>query len=70
LKANHKSISISTSYATIRNGLEPLCTKEVLFLPLLGVSLLLFSVDCYFKKRKTVSYSFLVREISFLKRFL
>jgi len=61
LKAIHKKHNISTSYTTIRNGLEPLCAKEVLFLPLLGVSLLLFSIDCYSKKQKTVSYSFLKR---------
>jgi len=69
LKANHKTINISISYTVIRNVLEPLCTKEVLFLPLLGVSLLFFSLDYYFRKQKTVSYSFLVREIPFLKRF-
>jgi hypothetical protein len=45
----------------LRNGLEPFCTKEVLFLLLQRVSLLIFSVDFNFKKQKTVSYSFLKR---------
>jgi hypothetical protein len=45
----------------LRNGLEPLCAKGVLFLLLWRVSLLIFSVDFNFEKQKTVSYSFLKR---------
>ena len=61
LKAIHNKYYKSMSYTTLRNGLEPLFTKELLFLRLQRVSLLLFSVDFNFKKQKTVSYSFLKR---------
>ena len=61
LKAIHNKHCISNSYTALRNGLEPLCAKKVLFLLLWRVSLLLFRIDFNFKKQKTVSYSFLKR---------
>ena len=61
LKAIHNKYCKSICYIVSRNGLEPLCTKEVLFLLLQRVSLLFFSIDFNFKKQKTVSYSFLKR---------
>ena len=69
LKAIHNKHCISNFYTVLRNGLEPLCAKEVLFLLLWRVSLLLFRIDFNFKKQKTVSYSFLKRYSSEGYRF-